>query len=82
MSSEPAVKMLARSNGERIRSAKFTVTALWKTWTKFSLYLSLYVLGLSVCCDSIVLPLYLFYNPLSNRLNETWASQVLSIYST
>jgi len=67
MSSEPAVKISARSNSERIRSVEFTATALWKTWTEFSLYLSLYVLGLSVCSDSIVLPLSLFYSLLSTR---------------
>ena len=55
MSFEPAVKILAWSNGERIRSAEFTVTAMWKTWKKIFLYLSLYVLGLSVCSDSIIL---------------------------
>ena len=62
-SSEPAVKISARSNGERIRNADSTVSALWKTWIEFSLYLSLYVLGLSVCSDSIVLSLSLFYSP-------------------
>ena len=57
-------------------------TALWKTWTKFFLYLSLYVLGLSVYSDSIVLPLSLFYSLLSTRLSEIWASQILGLFST
>ena len=69
-------------NGERICSAEFTAIALWKTWTEFSLYLSLYVLGLSVCSDSIVLPLSLFYSLLSTRLSEIWASQILDLFST
>ena len=44
--------------------------------------LPLSVLGLSVCSDSIVLPLYLYCSPLSTRLSETWASQVLGFFST
>ena len=53
-----------------------------KNVNRISLYLSLYVLGISMCSDSIVLALSLFYSPLSTRLNETWASQVLGLFST
>jgi len=35
------------------------------------------VLGFSLCYDSIILSLYLFCSPLSTRLSETWASQIL-----
>ena len=83
MSSEPAVKI---SQPDLTVNESATPILLWQLCEKreqnFSLYLSLYVLGLSVCSDSIVLPLSLFYSLLSTGLSETWASQILGIFST
>jgi len=52
-----------------------------KEQERISLYLSLYVLELSVCSDFIVSPLSLFYSLLSTRLSDTLAFQVLDIFS-